>query len=125
MANDENLIPLNDRSKEDAKRIRSLGGKARAQQKKEQKQYESFQIASNRALDKIQAPTLENLANAIEKLSRKEDLTPTEMKAVTDGLQFLRDSSGQKPTDKQEITGDVSVMPTTFNILPVRGSDEL
>jgi hypothetical protein len=40
-------------------------------------------------------------------------------------LTFLRDSSGQKPVDKQEITGDVNVLPTTFNILPVRGSDEL
>lgn len=39
--------------------------------------------------------------------------------------QTIRDTIGEKPTDKQEITGDVSVMPTTFNILPVRGSDEL
>ena len=40
-------------------------------------------------------------------------------------LTFLRDTAGQKPTDKQEITGDVSIMPPTFNILPVKGNDEL
>lgn len=34
------------------------------------------------------------------------------------------DMSGDK-TQTQEIKGDVSIMPTTFNILPVRGSDEL
>lgn len=39
--------------------------------------------------------------------------------------QTIRDTIGEKPTDKQEITGDVNVLPTTFNILPVRGSDEL
>lgn len=31
MANEENLIPFNDRSEEDARRIRSLGGKAAAE----------------------------------------------------------------------------------------------
>ena len=32
-----------------------------------------------------------------------------------------------KPNDKQiqEITGDVNLAPTTFNILPVKGNDEL
>lgn len=125
MANDENLIPLNDRSKEDAKRIRSLGGKARAQQKKEQKVFEAFQLTSARVLGNIQNPCLENYAKYLKSLSEKEDLTAAEAKILKEGLEFLRDSSGQKPTDKQEITGDVSVMPTTFNILPVRGSDEL
>lgn len=40
-------------------------------------------------------------------------------------LTFLRDTAGQKPTDKQEITGNMNVTPTTFNILPVKGKDEL
>lgn len=39
--------------------------------------------------------------------------------------QTIRDTIGEKPTDKQQITGDVSVAPTTFNILPVKGNDEL
>ena len=46
-------------------------------------------------------------------------------KGDVSAYQTIRDTIGEKPTDKQEITGDVSVMPTTFNILPVRGSDEL
>lgn len=34
------------------------------------------------------------------------------------------DISGDK-TQTQQITGDMSVTPTTFNILPVKGKDEL
>lgn len=47
------------------------------------------------------------------------------IKGDVSAYQTIRDTIGEKPTDKQEIIGDVSVMPTTFNILPVRGSDEL
>ena len=47
------------------------------------------------------------------------------IKGNVQAYQTIRDTIGEKPTDKQEITGSVSEMPTVFNILPVRGSDEL
>lgn len=47
------------------------------------------------------------------------------IKGDVSAYQTIRDTIGEKPTDKQEITGDVNVLPTTFNILPVRGRDEL
>ena len=37
--------------------------------------------------------------------------------------QTIRDTVGEKPTDKQETKLDIA--PIEFNILPVRGSDEL
>lgn len=46
-------------------------------------------------------------------------------KGDVSAYQTIRDTIGEKPTDKQQITGDVSVAPTTFNILPVRSNNEL
>ncbi len=42
MANNENLIPVNERCKEDAKKIRSKGGKARAAKIKETKKIKEY-----------------------------------------------------------------------------------
>ena len=92
---------------------------------KARKELEAFQISSQRSLGKIQASTLDNLAQYLQKLSEKENLTPQEAKTLMEGLQFLRDSSGQKPSDKQEIIGDVNLAPPVFNILPVKPKDEL
>lgn len=105
--NDENLIPLTQRSKESAKIIRKKGGEARAKQARERREKEkekiSFQLASQGALDKVQNPCLKNYAKYLENLSKKENLTTQESKELREGLAFLRDSSGQKPVDKQEV----------------------
>lgn len=37
----------------------------------------------------------------------------------------IRDTIGEKPTDKQQISGNVKVLPTTLEILPVKGKDEI
>lgn len=37
----------------------------------------------------------------------------------------IRDTIGEKPVDKQEVSGDISLLPTSFNIQPVKGKDEL
>lgn len=47
------------------------------------------------------------------------------LKGDVSAYQTIRDTIGEKPTDKKEITGDVNVSPTSFNILPVKGKDEL
>lgn len=66
-----------------------------------------------------------------------EDTGETNNVAITNALirkaiggdvkafEVLRDTIGEKPTDKQEVTGNMNLMPTTFNILPVKGKDEL
>lgn len=39
-------------------------------------------------------------------------------------LEHLRDSSGEKPTNKQEITGDIKTTNPVINILPVKAQGE-
>lgn len=56
------------------------------------------------------------ITNAIINKAAKGDVS---------AYQTIRDTIGEKPTDKQEITGDVNLLPTTFEILPVKGSDEI
>lgn len=56
------------------------------------------------------------ITNAIINKAAKGDVS---------AYQTIRDTIGEKPTDKQEITGDVNLLPTTFEILPVRGNDEI
>lgn len=45
-------------------------------------------------------------------------------KDLIDALKVMIEALGDK-VNKQEITGDVSVLPTTFNILPVKSNEEL
>lgn len=47
------------------------------------------------------------------------------IKGDVSAYQTIRDTIGEKPTDKQQITGGVNLSPTTFNILPVKNKDEL
>lgn len=47
------------------------------------------------------------------------------LKGDTKAFEIFRDTIGEKPTDKQEIAGDVNLLPTTFEILPVKGNDEI
>ena len=84
---------------------------AEAQKKNtiEKKQNEAFQLSALKALNGIQVDSLKNLADIIAKLLNKENVTPQELKIALDALEFLRDSSGQKPTDKKEISGGVEI----------------
>lgn len=56
------------------------------------------------------------ITNAIINKAAKGDVS---------AYQTIRDTIGEKPTDRQEITGDVNLLPTTFEILPVKGNDEI
>lgn len=89
------------------------------------KEIETFCISSNKALAPIQASSLKELAKKADDILHNPASTTNEIKLAMDILTFLRDSSGQKPTDKQEIIGDMNITPTTLNILPVRAQNEL
>lgn len=94
----------------------------KAQKKSVEKRKENQTLAE---LMKI-ALTLQNEETGeINNIAITNALINKAIKGDVSAYQTIRDTIGEKPTDKQEITGDVSVMPTTFNILPVRGSDEL
>lgn len=110
---------------ENAREYQKKSCVAQKENTQKRKEIEAFSISANKALTPIQAKSLKDLANKAQTILDNPNSTQSEVKLAMEILTFLRDSSGQKPIDKQEITGDVSVMPTTFNILPVRGSDEL
>ena len=47
------------------------------------------------------------------------------IKGDVSAYQTIRDTIGEKPTDKQELQGNMNLVPTTFNILPVKSNNEL
>lgn len=62
------------------------------------------QVAKERLEDLQDYAALQMSEWVRSKLIDVDELTPTEFEKIQKFLEFLRDSSGQKPTDKQEIT---------------------
>lgn len=96
MANNENLKPLNQRCKEDAKKIRSKGGKARAAKIKEKK---TMREMLNYLLEK------EITNRSGEKATTQEAITVSlinqALKGNVKAWEVIRDTIGEKP--KQDI----------------------
>lgn len=90
-------------SEETARRYQEKSCITQRENTKKRKELESFSISSNKALAPIQATSLKDLAAKAQKILENEKSTPQEIKLAMEILEFLRDSSGQKPTDKQEI----------------------
>lgn len=84
----------------------SITQKENTQKRKEQ---EAFSISSNKALAPIQATSLKDLAKKAQKILSNPKATTHEIKLAMEILAFLRDSSGQKPTDKQEVIGNLGI----------------
>ncbi len=62
------------------------------------------QVAQERLEDLQDYATLQMSEWVIKRLDDIDTLTTTELEKIQKFLEFLRDSSGQKPTEKQEIT---------------------
>ena len=90
MANEQNLIPIKkgELSKEEAKKRGSNGGKKSAQARAEKK------LIKDRILERMGADDWDEYIDGI--IARAK-----ESKA---DAEFLRDTIGEKPVDKQEIT---------------------
>lgn len=103
MANSENLKPIKkgELTKEEAKRRGSNGGKKSAQVRKEKKLMS--QIAEEKLLAIMPCgKTFQEAAfDELEKLALSGITPPKDLIAI---LEFLRDTAGQKPTDKQEVS---------------------
>lgn len=97
--NPQNLIPQNERPIEERRRIAAMGGKARGEQKKRQKTFRE-------ALETLLAKEV------IDKNGEKYDLlTAISAKQVekaskgdTKAFEVIRDTIGQKPVEKVEIS---------------------
>lgn len=113
--NDENLIPNSQRSPSELREMTRKGGIAsgKARRKKKEMREELIAILEEKITDskgkkvKIQRSIL--LAQVKEALKGK-----------TKAAEFIRDTIGEKPVDKQEIAADF-VMPK-IEVLPVKAN---
>jgi len=97
----ENLKPIKkgDLSKDELKKRQSNGGKKSAVAKKQNKAFREIIIERLKVLEQGGKTTKEVL---IWKLIDKIQDEKTDIKDLLKALEFLRDSSGEKPTDKLE-----------------------
>ena len=99
--NDENLRPLNERTKEEQREIQTLGGiksgEAR-RAKKTMKQMLDYLLEKDIKTNKGDMSTLEAIMVSMIAKASKGDVRATE---------FIRDTIGQKPSDK--VVGELSI----------------
>lgn len=119
MANSKNLKPIKkgELSKEEAKKRGAAGGRKSAKVRKEKK---LMQQVAQETLLKLMPNGKSFQELAFEKLQSallEDYVKPNDFVKI---LEFLRDTSGQKPTDKQEIIGDIKTSNPVINILPVK-----
>ena len=87
------------------------GGIASGISKRAQKEFIAFQIAASEVLnnENFQADSLNALAKKARGILENPLSLTAEVKLAMEILQFFRDSSGQKPSEKNEISGALDV----------------
>lgn len=93
MANSENLIPNNKRSPNELREITKKGGKASGEARREKKQFQKAILAALEAVTADGSTVLEDIIAAQIKKALNGD---------TKAFEVIRDTSGEKPTDKIE-----------------------
>lgn len=115
MANETNLIPLNQRSKEERRRIASEGGKASVEARRKKKMLSEYLDAA------INSPirNTEVLNYTLENFDFKEDdlnynacivggLIETAVKGNVDAIKLIREMTNDKPIS-DEVKGKVAI----------------
>lgn len=113
-AGTKNLIPLNQRSEEEKRKICSLGGKKRVEQKKElrhAKEILTELLAKDLTKEDVKKilgkeDTLTGSKSAYDVMMEKAFKIATEQDNVK-AIEFLRDTVGDKPTDNVKIDANV------------------
>lgn len=109
MSNEENLIPLNHRTKEEQRKIQSAGGKARAKKARERRAMrEVAESVLSMPMEKGKLKSVDDIKNYLD--TKDKNLTVQEIiilkqieKAIEGDLksaEFLRDLVGEKPTSE-------------------------
>ena len=93
MKGEENLIPLSERTKEEQRKIQKKAGKASGEARREKKLFQKAVLAALEAASGKGGTLLEEIVSAQIKRALKGD---------TRAFEALRDTSGEKPTDKVE-----------------------
>lgn len=120
MAGEENLVSLADRTTEEQREIASMGGKASAKARRERKAMrESLEIILGMALNEDKEECDIEEIKSYAGLSGKNITVEQAMiiaqvkkalKGDTQAFTTLRDTSGQAPNQKVDITGAVPVV---------------
>ena len=97
--NPQNLIPQNERPVEERRRIAAMGGKARGEQKKRQK---TFREALETLLSKEVIDKNGDKYDLLTAISAKQ--VEKASKGDTKAFEVIRDTIGQKPVERVEIT---------------------
>ncbi len=127
MAGEENLIPMSERSKEEVREIAARGGKNSGESRRKRKAMrESLEIL----LDMKIKPGKECDIESIQSFAKLKGANITveqamliaqihkALKGDTSALAFIRDTSGQAPNQKVDITGAVPVVISGEEELP-------
>ena len=104
MANEQNLIPLNEQSKSKQREIQSQGGIASGQARREKR---DIRRALEMLLEKEYKDKAGNSLTGTEAISAK--LFEQAMKGNIRAFETLRDTVGQKPVDKVEMKTDMNI----------------
>lgn len=93
--NEENLIPMSERTKEEARELGRKGGVKSGEVRREKKLFKE-------AIEKKLGKSLDSMVDSMIEQAKKGNV-----QAIT----FLRDTIGEKPTDKVEadVNQDVSI----------------
>lgn len=101
-----NLIKFTEKT---AREKGSKGGKKKKENEPKRKEQElkkeAFKEVTQEMLWEVQGFSLKQMCEWVKtKLEDIDTLSTSELEKIQKFLEFLRDSSGQKPSDKQEIT---------------------
>lgn len=113
----DNLVPLNERTKEEQREIASKGGKASVESRRRKR---DFKVIAEQLLDmKVKKGIAANL-DAITSLPELKNknisvaeaimiaITQNAMKGDIQSINFIRDITGQKPKDELEVKATVN-----------------
>lgn len=127
MANEENLIPQNRRTKREQREIASKGGKKSGEARRDRKKFKEA------ILDILKQPVPETLIEECPYLAGSQDIQAAMVaamvsvvlsggKGASSAFIALRDTIGEKPVEKQATTdseGNDIIAPIKLEIAPV------
>ena len=116
MAGEENLIPFNERTEEEQKRIARMGGKASGEARRRKKTMkENLELLLTMSVGKGKKADIEKGENI--KDYAKENVTVEQamliaqiqkaLKGDAQAFEMIRDLIGEKPVDKKEVSASV------------------
>lgn len=120
MPNEKNLKPNTERTPKERKELARKAGIASGQKRRELKAFKEY------ILEGLKTEITDKQGN---KVSAKQAGALKVIKKFVEGdykfVELVLKVLSEMPAEKQEIIGDLSVAPTSFNILPVKGNDEV